>query len=76
VNEPLAIVITGSPGNGFAFHGPFLNSEYACSFAETFVDEDWWLAPLIPVDDDNDMPGDNWSGFRPEGVLASLARDP
>lgn len=45
------IVITGNPGNGFTFHGPFSTFIAAADHMEAESDEyenDWWIAPLHP----------------------------
>lgn len=47
------IIVTGNPGEGFEFYGPFPNFITAANHAENdgdLRDHDWWIAPLHSVE--------------------------
>jgi hypothetical protein len=45
--EPIgAIVITGTPVDGFQYLGPFVDSAEALGYCEGLAGTDWWIAPL------------------------------
>jgi len=53
------IVITGNPGEGFTYHGPFDDLGAATRYAEQF-DGDWWTARLhVPFDADRRSPDED-----------------
>tara|TARA_B110000259_G_scaffold181434_1_gene223486 strand:+ start:735 stop:893 length:159 start_codon:yes stop_codon:yes gene_type:complete len=44
------IVITGNPGDGFEYYGPFESMDDAATHATEFPAEicEWWIVALIP----------------------------
>lgn len=53
------IVITGNPVDGFSYFGPYENAQDATDDAgEAVLALDWWVAPLLSVDELNDPNGD------------------
>ena len=58
------VIVTGNVIDGLSLHGPFVDATRALAFAEHFFDGDnWTIAPLTPVDDEDDEPGSDWSGY-------------
>ena len=48
------IAITGNPVDGFLFHGPFTNSDFAVNWAEQELSNskpDWWVSEVLPTDE-------------------------
>lgn len=43
------VVISGNPVDGFAYYGPFEDSQTAIASAETITEADWWIAELKAV---------------------------
>lgn len=40
------IIVTGNPVDGFEYHGPFNTEDSAIEWADTFIEDEWWLAHL------------------------------
>jgi hypothetical protein len=45
----MKILITGGPGDGFVFYGPFDSHADAAAWAEWHMDGPWWIATLFPA---------------------------
>jgi len=43
------LICTGSPTDGFSFHGPFADDEGAKSWAEGEADDNWWMVSVGAV---------------------------
>ena len=44
----MAIVITGNPGDGFVYYGPFDDAEQANAWAEDELrNAEWWVIELL-----------------------------
>ena len=50
--DPVTIVVTGSPSDGFTHHGPFEAGGAACIWAEKNCDGSWWLVDLYGPEED------------------------
>jgi hypothetical protein len=75
VPEPNAlephVIVTGNVIDGLSLHGPFLDATRALAFTEHFfAGDNWTIAPLTPVDDEDDEPGSNWSGYASDARAA------
>jgi hypothetical protein len=47
------VVATGNPADGFVFHGPFLDANFAGDWAsEKLKGEDWWTLTVHQSNDD------------------------
>lgn len=47
MKEPYpAIIVMGTPVDGFEFIGPFMSSEDAANYADKIDGGDWWITSL------------------------------
>ncbi len=66
------VILTGDVIEGLSVHGPFINSEYALIYAQTFFDQ-WTLAPLRVPDDEDDTLGESWSGYHTRNTASAAS---